>query len=136
MDGEQSALGFGYVCLQIPLERTRTAVLWPKLIETSLFLRKTDVSLCIRSVPRAPNGLPTPVSDAQECTLGSTFCLQSNSILWMGNKMPLESPTLALKSHSNAHALPICGPNPLKPQVFPTENWCIIVHPWSPGRPK
>ena len=57
MDGEQNAFGFVHFSLQIPLERTCTAALWSKLIETSLFLRKTDVSLCILSAPGAPNGL-------------------------------------------------------------------------------
>ena len=32
--------------------------------------------------------------------------------------MTLESPTLGLKSQSNALALPICGPNLLKPHSF------------------
>ena len=57
MDGEQHAFGFVHVSLQIPLECTHSADLWPKLIETSLFLRKTDVSLCILGAPVAPNRL-------------------------------------------------------------------------------
>ena len=118
MDGEENALGFGHFSLQIPFECTCTADLWPKLIETSPFPRKTEVSSCIHGAPGGPNGLQNLISDAPKCTLGSTFCLQSNSILWMGSKMPLESPTLALKSHSNALALPICGPKSLKPQSF------------------
>ena len=57
MDGEQNALGLVHVSLQIPLECTGSADLWPKPIETSFFLRKTDVSLCILSAPVAPNQL-------------------------------------------------------------------------------
>ena len=107
MDGEQHASGFVHFSPQIPLECTCTAYLWPKLFETSLFL----------SAPGAPNGLQNLVSDPKS-TLGCSFCLQNNSIPWMGSKMPLESPTLAPKSHSNAHALRICGPNSLKPHSF------------------
>ena len=57
MDGEQNAFGFIHFSLQIPLECTYSADLWPKLVETSLFLRKTDVSLCILGAPVAPNRL-------------------------------------------------------------------------------
>ena len=57
MDGEQNALGLVHFSLQIPLECTCSADLWPKLIETSLFLRETDVSLCILSASVAPTGL-------------------------------------------------------------------------------
>ena len=53
MDVEQNALGFVHFSLQNPIESTCSADLWPKLIETSLFLRKTDVSLCILSAPVA-----------------------------------------------------------------------------------
>ena len=35
----------------------------------------------------------------------------------MGSNMPLDSSTSALKSHLNAHAMPICGPNPWKPYL-------------------
>ena len=42
-------------------------------------------------------------------------CLQNNSIPWMGSKMPLDSSTLAIKSHLNAHALPICTPSSVTP---------------------
>ena len=52
---------------------------------------------------------------APKSTLGCSFCLQNNSIPWMGSKMLLDSSTLAFKSHLNAHALPFCGPNSLKP---------------------
>ena len=57
MGVEQNALGIVHLSLQIPVECTCSADLWPKLIETSLFLRKTDVSLCILSAPVAPNRL-------------------------------------------------------------------------------
>ena len=57
MDVEQNAVGFVHFSLQIPLECTCSAYLYPKLIETSVFLGKTDVSLCILSAPVAPNRL-------------------------------------------------------------------------------
>ena len=132
MDVEQNAVGFVHFSPQIPLECTCSAYLCPKLIETSGFLQKTDVSLCIHGAPGAPNGLQNLISDAPKCTLRCTCCLQSNSMLWMGSKMPLESPTLALKSHSNAHALPICGPNSLKPHSFRRKadvSSCILGAP-------
>ena len=75
MDGEQHALGFVHFGLQIPLECTYIADLWPKLIETSLFLRKTDVSLCILSAPGAPNGLQNLVSADPKSTIGCSFLL-------------------------------------------------------------
>ena len=74
MDGEQNALGFVHFSLQIPLECTCTAALWPKLIETSFFLMKTDVSLCILGAPGAPNGLQNLVSADPKSTLGCSFC--------------------------------------------------------------
>ena len=58
------------------------------------------------------------VSVDPKSTLGCSFCLQNNSIPWMGSEMPLDSSTLAFKSHLNAHALPICGPNYLEPHSF------------------
>ena len=70
MDGEQNAFGFVHFCLQIPLERTCIAVLWPKLIETSLFLRKTDVSLCILGAPGTRNEFPHLASGDPLSTLG------------------------------------------------------------------
>ena len=57
MDGEQNAFGFIHFSLQIPLECTYSADLSLKLIETSLFLKKIDVSLCILGAPVAPNRL-------------------------------------------------------------------------------
>ena len=74
MDGEQNALGLVHFSLQIPLGCTCTAAVWPELIETSLFLRKTDVSLCILSAPGAPNGLQNLVSTDPKSTLGCSFC--------------------------------------------------------------
>ena len=118
MDGEQNAFGFVHFSLQVLLECTCSADLWPKLIETSHFLRKTDVSLCILSAPGAPNELQSLVSADPNATLGCSIWLENNSIPWMGSKISLESPTLALKFHSNAHALPICCPNSLKPHSF------------------
>ena len=118
--------------LQIPLDCTCTAALWPKLTETSHFLWKTDVSLCILGVPGAPNGLQNLVSADPKSTLGCSFCLKNNSIPWMGSKLPLDSSTLAFKSHLNAHALPICGPNSLKPHSFPRKtdvSSCILGAP-------
>ena len=70
MDGEQTAFGFVHFSLQIPLECTCTAALWPKLTETSHFLRKTDVSLCIIGAPSAPHGLQNLVSADPKSTLG------------------------------------------------------------------
>ena len=46
------------------------------------------------------------------------FRLKTNIIPWMASNLPLESSTLAFKSHLNAHALPTCGPNLLKPHFF------------------
>ena len=132
MDGEQNAIGLVHFSLRLPLERTCSAYLCPKLIEASVFLRKTDVSLCIHGAPGGPNGHQNLISDALKCTLGCTCCLQSNRILWMGSKMPLESPTLALKSNSNAHALPICGPNSLQPNSFLRKT---DVSSWILGAP-
>ena len=40
MDGEQNAVGLVHFSPQIPLECTCTTDLWPKLFETSLFLRE------------------------------------------------------------------------------------------------
>ena len=74
MDGEQNAVGFVHFSHQIPPECTCIADLWPKLIETSLFLRKTDVSSRILGAPGAANGLQNLISDAPKRTLGSTFC--------------------------------------------------------------
>ena len=62
MDGEQNAFGFDYFSLQIPLECTCSAYLCPKLIETAVFLWRTDVSLCILNALGAPNGLQNLVS--------------------------------------------------------------------------
>ena len=74
MDGEQNVLGLVHFSLQIPLECTCTAALWPKLIETSFSLRKTDVSLCILRAPGAPNGLQNLVSADPKSILGCSFC--------------------------------------------------------------
>ena len=117
MDGEQNALGLVHFSLQIPLECTCIADSWPKLLETSLFVRKAAVSLCISSALGAPTGLQNLVAADPKSNLVCSFCVQNNSIPWMGSKMPLDSSTLACKSHLNAHALPISGPNSLKPHT-------------------
>ncbi len=74
MDGAQNAIGLVHFSLQIPVECTCSAYLCPKLIETSVLLRKTDVSLCIHGAPGGPNELRNLISDGPKCKLGSTFC--------------------------------------------------------------
>ena len=81
MDGEQNAVGFVYFSHQIPLECTCTAALWAKLIETSLFLRKTDVSLCILGAPGARNERQHLVSAVQNPPSGANFRRETIAIL-------------------------------------------------------
>ena len=45
---------------------------------------------------------------------GCSFASENSSNPRMGSNMPLDSSTLAFKSHLNAHELPFCGPNSLK----------------------
>ena len=55
MDDEQYALRVVHFGFQLPLEYTWIADLWPKPSETSLFVTKTDVPLCILGAPGARN---------------------------------------------------------------------------------
>ena len=73
MDGEQTAFGFVHFSLQIPLECTCTAYLWPKLIETTLFLRKTEVSSCIHRTPGATYVLQHLISGGPNLPSGVHF---------------------------------------------------------------
>ena len=73
MDGEQNAVGFVHFSHQIPLECTCTTDLWPKLIETSFFLRKTDVSSCILGAPDARNERQHLVSGGPKSTIGCSL---------------------------------------------------------------
>ena len=73
MDGEQNALGLVHFSLQIPLECTCTADLWPKPFETELFQCKTDVSLCILGAPDARNERQHLVSGGPKSTIGCSL---------------------------------------------------------------
>ena len=115
MHWDQYAIGFVHFSLQTPLECTCTAVLWPKIFETSLFRWKTNASLCISGAPGAPNELQSLVSGCPKSAIGCSFALENGRIPCIGTNMPLDSSTLAFQTHLNAHALPFCGPNFLKP---------------------
>ena len=77
MDGEQNAPGFVHYSLQVPLECTCTADLWPKIFETSYFDWKTNASLCISGAPGAPNELQSLVSECPKSALGCSFALET-----------------------------------------------------------
>ena len=96
-----------------------------KTQETSLFPEENGGTVEERLARGLALGLPNP-------PLGAHFPLKTNIIPWMGSNMPLESSTLAFKSHSNAHALQICGPNHLKPNFFLGKadvSLCILAAP-------
>ena len=73
MDEEQYALRVIHFGFQLPLEYTWTADLCPKPFETSLFVTKTDVPLCILSAPGAQNGPQRIVSDGPKSDIGCTL---------------------------------------------------------------
>ena len=66
--------------------------------------------------------------------LGVHFPLETNINPWMGSNMALESSTLAFKSHLNAHAMPACCPNLLKPLFYSGKLMyhCASVGPREP----
>ena len=88
MDVEQNAFGFVHFSLQIPLECTCSAYLCPKLIETSVFLRKTDVSLCTMEPRVAQMGSKILFPMLQNAYSGPHFAYKAIVFFGWGAKCP------------------------------------------------